>query len=99
VRTAYEPDIDRDSDWRRDGLCKSDPDLWSSPLQKDIHRAQHICKHCPVMVQCRAEGEQTPHGLRLGTVWGGVYYSRRGMSDRRPADASPVRCGWCRNGR
>ncbi len=92
-RSAYGLTLPRDEDWRLHGLCRENPDLWTSPAMADIHRAMHICvRHCPVKQQCRAEGEQIQD---LGSVYGGVYYSRRGATTTVPP---LIRCGWCVRG-
>jgi hypothetical protein len=98
VRTAYEVNTDRD-DWRRDGLCRENPDLWTSSLTKEMRRAQHICAHCPVREQCRLDGESLPPGLRRGVVYGGVAYLESGLPETREIKWEPIRCGWCLRGR
>jgi hypothetical protein len=67
-------------DWRRRGLCRNDPDLWTGGT--DPGMAAHICGHCPVLRQCKDDLKTVdPYWLR-GVVQAGVMHNDRGDLDR-----------------
>lgn len=67
-------------DWRAQGLCLDEPDLFFSDDEQDISRAKALCGQCPVRLACHefAEGR----GERFG-VWAGIDRARELGKRRR----------------
>lgn len=60
--------------WRDLAACRAaDTALFFPDSAVDAGPALTFCRTCPVLLQCRAEIEDTPSWLRCG-VWGGRFY-------------------------
>ncbi|HYO18160.1 MAG TPA: WhiB family transcriptional regulator [Dermatophilaceae bacterium] len=74
--------------------CRAnDPDLWFAEKPADVERAKHLCRECPVRLQCLAVA--LARGERWG-VWGGELLDNgrviprklgRGRPRKQPAAA------------
>ena len=41
-----------EEDWKLEGICNSDPELWFSEDEHEIEKAKDTCLDCPVMQKC-----------------------------------------------
>jgi Transcription factor WhiB len=60
----------------------SDPgtsDLWLSDHPGERHEAAKLCRHCPVIIECRQAADARDERWH---VWGGKDYTRRQKPQR-----------------
>lgn len=68
---------DNNWDWIKQAICRTDPDLYSSPKAGDKATAAHMCKaHCPVQEQCEQDafGAKPVSVTQAGYWWEGNYH-------------------------
>lgn len=81
ARSSYGMDSGPVDNWRRRGVCRTDPDRWFPDNVAAGGEARHICvRHCPVLDRCRAEmarqvAQECPP---LGAVAAGVSWNQAG---------------------
>lgn len=65
--------------WRHQAACRTaDTELWFSNNPHEQEAALAICRHCPVIDECRqfADGHDRINGYPLQGIWGGKQYGR-----------------------
>lgn len=89
VRTSYAPSADQpvNRNWRMEGECKEDPELFfpngaTGLALLQIAEAKGVCRRCPVMETCLQWALES--GQEYG-VWGGTDEDERRRMKRRAA--------------
>ncbi len=61
--------------WQLRATCRDyDPEIWQPRNERDAEIPRAICRHCPVIVQCRAWALDNHE---VYGVWGGLSESER----------------------
>lgn len=71
-----------DDTWRRESLCRLDPDGWFPSSWADRALAAHRCRvHCPVFAQCKALtlADEREGRTPLGGVQAGILFNEQGQ--------------------
>ncbi len=92
TRAAYGLDSGAEVSWRLRGACASGDwpaDWWTTSNEVQRGWATYVCLGCPVRVECDAWARA--HAAEcVGTVYAGVYYTRRAGDRRVAGQVRPV---------
>ena len=81
-------------DWRAEAACRhGDPELFfpegtAGPALRQVERAKHVCRACPVAVPCL--GFALGHGVSFG-IWGGTTEEERRVIRNAASRSRPGR--------
>ena len=81
--------------WSTRGLCRLNPDMWTTRSVAMVALALHICRrHCPVRTECAQDAAEADRFRLVEVVCAGVSYGNDGRPTTRQTAANA--CGSCR---